>query len=121
MNSGLLRFRQQNSSSFLLQTHFSLQALNQLEIAAYIERTAINMRIDSLRTVRVSLAGTATSKFTDVLEAVFGVDEEMAPELETEEPDEAEEDLPAEGIVEKGVEPTAEASTSKGTKRKASV
>ena len=78
------------------------------------------MRIDSLRTLRVSLAGTATSKFTDVLEAVFGVDEEMAPELEKEEPDEAEEDLPAEGVVEKGVEPTAEASTSKGTKRKAS-
>ena len=77
------------------------------------------MRIDSIRTLKVSLAGTATSKFTDVMEAVFGVDEEMAPELEAEEADEAEEDLPAEGIIEKGAEAAAEASTSKGTKRKA--
>ena len=77
------------------------------------------MRIDSICTLRVSLAGTATSRFTDVMEAVFGVDEEMAPELEAEEADEAEEDLPAEGIVEKGAEAAAEASTSKGTKRKA--
>ena len=77
------------------------------------------MRIDSIRTLKVSLAGTATSKFTDVMEAVFGVDEEMAPELEEEEADEAEEDLPAEGIVKKGVKAVVEASTSKGTKRKA--
>ena len=77
------------------------------------------MRIDSIRTLKVSLAGTATSKFTDVMEAVFGVDEEMAPELEEEEADEAKEDLPAEGIVEKGAEAVVEASTSKGTKRKA--
>ena len=77
------------------------------------------MRIDSIHTLKVSLAGTATSKFTDVMEVVFGVNEEMAPELEAEEADEAEEDLPAEGIVEKGVEAAAEASTSKGTKRKA--
>ena len=77
------------------------------------------MRIDSLRTLRVSLAGTATSKFTDVMEAVFGVDEESAPVLEEEEVEEAEEDLPPEGVVEKGVEEEAVASTSKGTKRKA--
>ena len=77
------------------------------------------MRIDSIRTLKVSLAVTATSKFTDVMEAVFGVDEEMAPELEEEEADEAEEDLPAEGIFEKGAEAVVEASTSKGTKRKA--
>ena len=59
------------------------------------------MRIDSIRTLKVSFAGTATSKFTDVMEAVFGVDEEIAPELEEEEADEAEEDLPAEGVVKK--------------------
>ena len=77
------------------------------------------MRIDSIRTLKVSLAGTATSKFTDVMEAVFGVDEEIAPELEEEEADEAEEDLPMEGVIEKGAEAVVEASTSKGTKRKA--
>ena len=77
------------------------------------------MRLDSIRTLRVALAGTATSKFTDVIEAVFGVDEEMAPELEEEEVDEAEEDLPMEGIIKKGAEAAAEPSTSKGTKRKA--
>ena len=60
------------------QTHIFLGS-QPLEIAAYIERTAINMRIDTIRTLRVSLAGTATSKFTDVIEAVFGVDEEVAP------------------------------------------
>ena len=48
------------------------------------------MRLDSIRTFKSALAGTATSKFTDVMEAVFGVDEEFAPELEEEEPDEAE-------------------------------
>ena len=77
------------------------------------------MRIDSIRTLKVSLTGTATSKFTDVMEAVFGVDEEMAPELEAEEADEADEDLLAKRIVEKGAEAAAEASTSKGTKHKA--
>ena len=77
------------------------------------------MRIDSLRTLRVSLAGTATSKFTDVIEAVFGVDEESAPVFEEEEADEAEEDFPPQGIVEKGAEGDVIASTSKGTKRKA--
>ena len=50
---------------------YLFQSLNQLEIVAHIERTAINMRIDSIRTLRSALAGTATSKLTDVLEAVF--------------------------------------------------
>ena len=43
------------------------------------------MRLDSIRTIKCALAGTATSKFTDVLEAVFGIDEENPPELEAEE------------------------------------
>ena len=98
---------------------YLFQSLNQLEIAAHIERTAINMRIDSIRTLRSALAGTATSKLTDVLEAVFGVPEEFTPEMEEEEPDEVEEDLPAEGAVPKSSEVEAGPSTSKGTKRKA--
>ena len=69
---------------------YDLQALNQLEIATHIERTALTMRLDSIRTLKSALAGTATSKFTDVMEAVFGVEEEFAPELEEEDPDETE-------------------------------
>ena len=79
------------------------------------------MRIDSIRTLRSALAGTATSKLTDVLEAVFGVPEEFTPEMEEEEPDEVEEDLPAEGAVPKSSEVEAGPSTSKGTKYKAPV
>ena len=62
------------------------------------------MRLDSIRTLKSALAGTATSKFTDVMEAVFGVDEEFVPELEEEEPDEAEAETPAEGVITKGAE-----------------
>ena len=110
-------FRQTRVRIFY-QLHL-FQSLNQLEIAAYIERTVINMRIDSIRSLKSALAGTATSKLTDVLEAVFGVPEEFTPEMEEEEPDEAEEDLPAEGAVPKSSEAEAGPSTSKGTKRKA--
>ena len=78
------------------------------------------MRLNSICTLKAALAGTATSKFTDVMEAVFGVEEEFAPELEEEEPDEAEEEVPAEGVTTKGVEGDPEPSTSKGVKRKAS-
>ena len=77
------------------------------------------MRLDSICTLKTALAGTATSKFTDVIEAVFGVDEEIAPKLEEEEADEAGEDFPAKGIVTKGAEGGPEPSTSKGTKCKA--
>ena len=58
------------------------------------------------------------SKFTDVIEAVFGVEEDLEPELEEEEADEVEEEIPAEGAVTKGVEGGFEPSTSKGVKRK---
>ena len=78
------------------------------------------MRLNSIRTLKSALAGTATSKFMDVMEAVFGVDEEFAPELEEEEPDEAEGEMPAEGVVMKGAEGGPEPSTSKGVKHKAS-
>ena len=78
------------------------------------------MRLDSICTLKSALAGMATSKFTDVMKAVFGVEEDFVPELEEEEPDEAEEEMPAEGVVTKGVEGDLEPSTSKGVKRKAS-
>ena len=62
------------------------------------------MRLNSIHTLKSALAGTATSKFTDIMEAVFGVDEEFAPKLEEEEPDEAEGETPAEGVIMKGAE-----------------
>ena len=43
------------------------------------------MRLDSIRTIKCALAGIAMSKFTDILEAVFGIDEENPPEFEVEE------------------------------------
>ena len=43
------------------------------------------MRLDSIRTIKSALAGTATGKFTDVFEADFGVDEEEPPKFEEEE------------------------------------
>ena len=78
------------------------------------------MRLDSICTLKLGLAGTATSKFMGVMEAVFGVDEEFAPKLEEEEPDEAEGEVPAEGVITKGAEGVPKPSTSKGVKRKAS-
>ena len=78
------------------------------------------MRLDSICTLKLALAGTATSKFTDVMEAVFGVEEEFAPELEEEDPDKTEGEMPAEGVITKGVQGGPEPSTSKGVKRKTS-
>ena len=54
--------------------------------------------------LKSALAGTATSKFTDVMEAVFRVEEEFIPKPEEEELDKAEEEVPAEGVVTKGAE-----------------
>ena len=57
------------------------------------------MRLDSIRTIKCALAGTAMSKFTNVLEAVFGIDEENLPkyEVEEDEPDV----IPEEGLTTK--------------------
>ena len=83
------------------------------------------MRLDSIRTIKCALAGTVTSKFTDVLEAVFGVDEENPPEFEEEEdepdviPEEAlttKETVEGESIS----DPVASTSVGIGAKRKAS-
>ena len=54
-------------------------------MATHIEKTAITMCLDSICTIKCALAGTVTSKFTNVLEAVFGVDEENPPGFEEEE------------------------------------
>ena len=78
------------------------------------------MRLDSICTLKSALRGTATSKFTDVMEAVIGVEEDFVPKLEEEEPDEAEEEMPAEGVITKGAEGDPKPSTSKGVKHKAS-
>ena len=81
------------------------------------------MRLDSIRTIKCALAGTATSKFTDVLEAVFGIDEENPPEFEAEE-DEPDV-VPEEGIITKEAvegeslsDPVASTSVGVGAKRK---
>ena len=57
------------------------------------------MHLDSIQTIKCALAGTAMSKFTDVLKAVFGIDEENPPEFEVEEnePD----IIPEEGLTTK--------------------
>ena len=82
------------------------------------------MRLDSIRTIKCALAGTATSKFTDVLEAVFGIDEENPRDFEAEEdkPDV----VPEEGIATKETvegeslsDPVASTSVGVGAKRKA--
>ena len=60
------------------------QALNQLEIATHIEKTAITMRLDLICIIKCALTGTAISKFTNILKAVFGMDEENPPKFEVE-------------------------------------
>ena len=82
------------------------------------------MRLDSICTIKCALAGTATSKFTDALEAVFGIDEENPPEFEVEE-DEPDV-VPEEGLTTKEAvegeslsDPMASTSVGVGTKCKA--
>ena len=82
------------------------------------------MRLDSIRTIKCALAGTAMSKFTNILEAVFGVDEENPPkfEVEEDEPDV----VPEEGLTTKEAvegeslsDPVASTSVGIGAKCKA--
>ena len=82
------------------------------------------MHLDSIRTIKCALAGTATSKFTDVLKAVFGINEENPLEFEAEEdkPDV----VPEEGISTKEAvegeslsDPVASTSVGVGAKCKA--
>ena len=67
-----------NSKVFLFY-----QAFNQLEISVHVEKTALLLREDAIKVMKTALAGTATTKFLDVMEAVFGVDEnhEDVPEF----------------------------------------
>ena len=80
-------------------TH-SLQAFNQLEIATHIEMVASKLCRDATRIIKTVLAGTATEKLTNVLEAAFG--EEEPPELRKayEEALEEEEEEEEEGPIE---------------------
>ena len=82
------------------------------------------MCLDLIRTIKCALAGTAISKFTDVLEADFGIDEENPPEFEVEE-DEPDV-LPEEGFTTKEAiegeslsDPVASTSVGVGAKHKA--
>ena len=58
-----------------------------------IERTGLQLREDAVRVIKTALAGTATTKFTDMMEAVFGIDEneEDIPEITPTAPEEDEE------------------------------
>ena len=80
------------------------------------------MRLDSIRTIKCVLAGTATSKFTDVLEVVFGIDEEEVPEFDEEEDDPnviPEESLTTKEAAESAATPEASTSSGVGAKCKA--
>ena len=76
------------------------------------------MRLDTIRTIKCVLAGTTTTKFTDVLEAVFGINEEEIPDLKEE--DDEPDLIPEEGLTTKEFAESAalaapKASTSSGT------
>ena len=82
------------------------------------------MRLDSICTIKCALAGTAMSKFIDILKAVFGIDEEKLPKFEVEEdkPDV----VPEEGLTTKETvegeslsDPVASTSVGVGAKCKA--
>ena len=80
------------------------------------------MRLDAVRTLKSVFAGTATSHFTDVIEAVFGVEEENPPP-DVEEPEELDDKVPPEGLVDKeaaGTSSTQPSTSGQGVKRKVS-
>ena len=91
-----------------------LQAFNQLKIATHMEMVASVLWCDAVKMIKMVLAGTATGRFTDVIEAAFGEDE---PVKLQEVPDEAAEEEEEE---EEEMGQGASASTSKGGKRKSS-
>ena len=77
------------------------------------------MRRDALQTLKAGLAGTATTKLLDVLEAAFGVAEaeDEVPDIQPT-PAETEEVLPPSTFVPKAAKTSGQPSTS-GLKRKA--
>ena len=80
------------------------------------------MCLDSIRTIKCTLAGTTTSKLTNVLEAVFGMDEEEVPEFEEEEDERyivPEGGLTTKEAAESIAVPEASTNSGTGVKRKA--
>ena len=76
------------------------------------------LRRDACRIIKTALAGTAMSRFTNVVEGAFGGDE---PDIIREAYEEAPEDDDDIEEVDEPEEPEASSSSSKGTKRKQSV
>ena len=95
------------------KSNYYCQACHQLQIATYIEKTAIMVREDAVRTMLVALTGTATTKFTEMMEGVFGVPEENLYQAEPTKAEE-EENLPTDVFTTNGVteEASGEPSTS---------
>ena len=89
------------------------QACHQLQIATYIEKTALMVREDAVRTMLVALTGTATTKFTEMMEGVFSVPEESLYQAKPTKAEE-EENLPPDVFTTKGAaeEVSGEPSTS---------
>ena len=77
------------------------------------------MRRDALQTLKAGIAGTATTKLLDILEAAFGVAEaeDEVPDIQPT-PAKAEEVLPSSAFVPKAADTSGQPSTS-GLKRKA--
>ena len=90
-----------------------------MEIATYVEERAIRMRRDALQTLKAGLAGTATTRILDVLEAAFGVAEveDEVPEIQPTPAEAEEENIPASAYVAK--DSASAPSTSGRAKRKA--
>ena len=88
----------------------------------HVEMVASILRRDAARLIKTVLAGTATERFTDVIEAVFGPEEPRdVREAFEEVPDDGEEgEENKEEEEELAIEATALPSTSTGTKRKRS-
>ena len=83
-----------------------------------MEERAIRMRRDALQTLKASMAGTATTRILDVLEAAFGVAEaeDEVPEIQPT-PTETDEAIPDSAFIAK--DDTSTPSTSGRAKRKA--
>ena len=80
--------------------------------------------MDAIRTLKSVFARTTTSHFTDVIEVVFGVEEENPPP-ETEEVEDTGDDVPPKGLIDKEAMDTSYAppdapGMSQGVKCKAS-
>ena len=84
-----------------------------------MEEHAIRMRRDALQTLKAGLAGTATTRILDVLEAAFGVAEaeDEVPEIQPTPAEAEEENIPVSAYVAKDA--TLAPNTSRKTKRKA--